>query len=182
MKPLTEEQKQMVANNIKLVYKWYSKHLPRFRRYQDEVLSALHIALIRTAQRWKPELGTFGTLAYINFYGALRDVERSNGAQKNQVKSLEFFGDNGGYSVRSFGRFTRIDDTCEEVRRKNLQFSIEDCMSCLTPKEKVVLDLRIQGWANAEIGRHFEPPIHRERVRQIVGQIGEKLKALGESI
>jgi DNA-binding CsgD family transcriptional regulator len=43
----------------------------------------------------------------------------------------------------------------------------------LTPRQKIVLDLKLQGWSNSDIGRKFE--IHRERVRQIVDQIGERI-------
>lgn len=174
MKPLTEEQRQMVASNMNLVYKWFNENRGRIGRNEDQMMSALHIALMRTAQKWNPELGTFSTLAYLNFWGAVRDVVRENNCQKNKFKSIHAFGDSG-YSVKFSGKFTKADDFFEKFRKRDLEFSAKDCIPFLTTRQKVVLDLKLQGWSNSDIGRHFEPNIHRERVRQIVDQIGERM-------
>jgi len=173
MKPLTEEQRQICATNINLVYKWFNENRARIGRNEDQVMSALHIALMRTAQKWRKELGAFSTLAYINFYGALSDVERSNRSQKHQFKSMNSFGDGSGYSVKYSGKFTRQCDIFEDNQKKELSFSTSDCVEYLTLRQKIVLDLKLQGWSNSDIGRKFE--IHRERVRQIVDQIGERI-------
>lgn len=81
--PLTLEQRQLVADNLRIVH-WFLRQHPKYARYfgYDDAFQIGCLGLIRAAQTWDPARGAITTLAPMNINQELAHEMRRLCAKK----------------------------------------------------------------------------------------------------
>ena len=83
---LTDEQRQMVEDNLPLAYFAVEKYYPKFDWLDpEEVLSACFLGLIYAARKYNPSRGKFSTYAMKSMF---RNIRRELIPEKKQVDAM----------------------------------------------------------------------------------------------
>lgn len=76
-RPLTDEQKRLVGENIRLAYQFANRFHARYRMHLDDVLSAAQLGLMRAVRTWDPRKARLSTHAFRWMQNAVQEERRS---------------------------------------------------------------------------------------------------------
>jgi len=166
---LTAEQKKLVEDNYRLIYKYAGVH--RLDITDGNIYDALVDGLCTTAINYNPEYGAFSTLAFINMRNVLGRNYRDSNAQKRtcDVLSLDYtYSDNdtddeGLYDCMSNNDILPDDLCCIRNLIKEL----------FDNRQQQIIICLYKGITYREIADKFD--ISYPRVGQIVSSIRKKL-------
>ena len=165
--PLTAEQKKLVEDNYRLIYKFAGVN--NLDITDDNVYDALIDGLCKTAMNHDINKATFSTLAFINMRNALWTNYRDNNVKKrcnqNEVLSLDYCYDSDGSSDEDSNLHEVVVDSDltpdEKCFFKNIFTN-----SKLTSREKRIVMSLYRGYTNEQIGAALG--ITKQRVGQII--------------
>jgi len=195
---LTDEQQQLVAENINFVFMMARKHVARnrcLRNYENEVISLACNAACKAATLYDPGYRTsdgrsvkFATLAKYWIHSEIKTyvnkVRRSPGLivhvpyhakekfsrQRNAVRGMESL--DGSHQIEDYRGSIEIRTDGPQVWGEvgRLPFRTQN----------VLIDYFIKGQTLRQIGDSLTPPLTRERARQIRNEgLNELRKMLG---
>lgn len=174
---LTEEQQELIDNNLQLIPWVYTRYYPTVPRaiYENFFLLAGYEALAYAATKWEPERGSFTTIAVFElrrfFNNELRVLEKR---YKNEV-SLErtIIGVSSSNGSTIFLKDTLSDPNSDlsKVDEEDFKkFIAKKAMSYLSDKSNgkdiQMLKLWIEGKTYEEIGKLFN--VSRQRVGELM--------------
>jgi RNA polymerase sigma factor (sigma-70 family) len=136
------EHKQLIEDNMNLVYAVVHKYYPTFSKDEDIIQSG-RVGLCRAAKNWIQDKGEFSTYAW----GCIRNEIRAEFRNRNkspQTLSLDYEINNDDGDEISFGELIVGDSDVHYV-------DVESVYNCLTPKEKTIFNLKESGKSAYEI-------------------------------
>ncbi|MDI9261240.1 sigma-70 family RNA polymerase sigma factor [Alicyclobacillus sendaiensis] len=148
---MSEAQRELAAKNIGLVYYIAQRYRYRAERLGiefDDLVAAGLLALCRAAIFYRPEVGRFVGFAAPTVARAMHRLIQRTGKRPLHRSILLDFEDEeeGDKHVESRDLFHEADWSEVWVR---------DFLDGLTPQERVIVDLTLAGYSQAEIGRRL---------------------------
>lgn len=168
--PLTAEQKQLVTDNYRLIYKFAGVH--KLDITDDNIYDALTEGLVTTALRYNSTKATFSTLAFINMRNSLWKYYRDSNAQKrqnlNEILSLDYsYSDSSDDDATLYDAIPNTDLTPEE------EYCFKSILYGLTKREKDIAVYLYKGFTNRQIGELIG--VSASRVNEIIKTIRKKI-------
>jgi RNA polymerase sigma factor (sigma-70 family) len=174
-----ERAERLVTEHRGLALKAIGATLRRFPRVDEHELES-HVmwTLMRCAIGYDPATGwRFSTYTYRSLMLAGHHfAKRTLAPSRRRIPTSSY--DAQSFRLRSPLR-APIDELIDaEDRADEAAFVRDDLMRCLTPREEMILKERVFGGKTLEeAGRLCDPPLTRERIRQIEKKIYQKLLA-----
>lgn len=146
---LTESQKELVSDNIRLIYKFIGKYCKGYKgqHIREEIESAMHLAIVRAALVFDPSRGfRFSTLVYCCCLNALREWigERSR-KPRYTVNPEKLYADGRIPVIRLGGHFNDEILAWESAERNRIPVELKEVIPPLTDRENFVLSMRLNG-------------------------------------
>lgn len=150
MEKLTEEQKKLVSNNHDLIEKFMGiKKLT-----DDDYYYVLAKALCKAAMNYNKDLSSFRTYAVYVLNTALKNENRKRCQPTTVPKNIILSANkNVGLadermSILDLLKYPNVADVDDRVI---LKVSIEECIKCLTDREKEIVDLLSRGYTRKQV-------------------------------
>lgn len=165
LKPLSEDQIQLILDNKKLIYYLACKFKSRFLKHEDAVAECSYI-ICRVAKIFKPEMGyKFTTIATVSWRRHLGRISDVYGAARNGYRISRRWQSVPTDSGLRDEEFASDFDHCESVAVKEEIQRMRNILATLPARTQRVLTLRMEGKTLEKIGEEIN--VTRERVRQI---------------
>lgn len=146
---LTESQKELVADNIKLIYKFMGKYCKGYKdnHLREEIESAMHIAIVRAASVFDSSRGfRFSTLVYCCCLNGFREWIAERERKPRYTVDPDFMYKDGRIPViRLGGSFSDEILAWESTERNRIPVELKEVLPPLTEKEEFVLSMRLDG-------------------------------------
>lgn len=163
--PLTNDQKELVANNLKLAYSCAYKAIRSqyvHRRYEDDVIYASIIGLCRAASRYNKGSAKFSTYAISGINMAINTF-RWSVTKKKKIKALPASCVDSGDDLSLF-------DLCSDKRDFEKNIEIKDEIASrrkyINDKEWSILELYyLKGFSLDDISKEFG--VSKARIKQV---------------
>lgn len=149
---MTNEQRQLAAENHKLIYSF----LHKYDYDEDEFYDLAAIGLCQAAKYYKDYMGTFSTYAYKCMFNEIAKYFMIQGAARRVPSELIMYYDakiqsgNGGES----SEILEILD-CGNRFENDLIFElcVEKVKERLSDRDKLIFDMLLDGYTTREIGK-----------------------------
>lgn len=175
---LTEEQKALAGDNIRLIYSFIAKNCSRYKRQseRDEIESVMHLAIVRAAKAFDPDKGyKFSTFVYACCVNGFREWLRERKQKPRITANPDRFYLDGRTPVFFIaGEFSSEFDHWQTGVRGEVNATIKEVLPDLSDRETKVLGLRLDGVTLREIAK--ELGVTKSRAGQITDIIREKAK------
>jgi RNA polymerase sigma factor (sigma-70 family) len=162
--PLTEAQKQMVAENWRLALKFCRTHRPPIGFDQDDWQSECLHRLCVAASSYDERIGPFSTYAYTAMQRHRWHLYSYQTYERRDVRR-----------TIALGEFGNALQGKEQENHRELAEDHQHWLAQLQPRERWVVRQYTEGNTLAEIGR--EMGLSRERVRQIWEKALRRIRA-----
>lgn len=153
-------RQQLIEDNMNLVYFVLHKYYPTFVMDEDVIQTGM-VGLCKAGSTWDEEKGVFSTYAVQCIQNLINNYFRDNKKHKNLL-SLD-------YQVRGKdGESTSFGDL--QVGEEDVDYvNVEDVYNKLSPKDKMIFDMRSAGLTNDDIGKYLgcSGSAIQQRVRKI---------------
>ena len=137
--PLTPEQRQMVEDNIGLVYDFAGKFRGFTDIEYDEIISICMLALVVGVQKYDPSRGfTFSTYLYRAMLNNIRTEYRNN----KSVRDLLYLEEVGQIPGTDESDWEQMLDSGIDIEAEALcKIAIEQTAESLPPRQRQILEL-----------------------------------------
>lgn len=146
---LTDSQKELVSDNIRLIYKFMGKYCKGYKgqHIREEIESAMHIAIVRAALVFDPLRGfRFSTLVYCCCLNAFREwISERSRKPRYTVNPEKLYADGRIPIIRLRGHFSDEIVAWESIERNRIPVELKEVLPPLTEKEEFVLSMRLDG-------------------------------------
>ena len=139
--PLTDSQRELVQDNLKLVHEWIRRSPWVSRVWGDDATSMALYWACKIVTRYDPDKGCWSTFLWNSLWGLFQSASKRNRSVTPSVSidslmHMEGPGDNGdGLFVPDY---LGVEDRDPEVRR----FEVQEMLSELPPALREVIELR----------------------------------------
>lgn len=165
---LTEAQKKIASDNIRLYFRFISKLGLGSNRNDEDFAQEIYFAFHRAVAGWKEDLGKLSTYAYISMRRCLGSARKRS--RMEEIPIGDFSPDWEKCRARINGQWKR----CTEVDKEDLW--TEEIVQALTKNldgnRMRIANMLLEGLSPTEIAQ--ELGISRERVRQCTNDIVRK--------
>lgn len=173
--PLTAEQKKLVEDNYRLIYKYAGTH--KLDIEDGDVYDSLVDGLCVAAKNYNPENGAFSTLAMLAMSHSLwkkwRDDKAQMRANNNSLLSLDCDYDNDGDEITTLYDFCKSKEM-SPADSMNGSINISNILSVLNDREKEIAKYLYLGYTYDYIAKVFGFS-SRTRIGQIVAVMRKKI-------
>lgn len=183
MKPLTDEQRHMVENNVNLVYKCLNS--AGYVSSRSDAEQELMLELCAAARNYDSSKGKFSTYAVACIKHRIKELKAKGdlwGATRQFKKGEQMY---VGFKVTSLNR--KMEGNDEELEQIDIipstEISVEDAvlsnltfgqfMAQLSDKDRRILEMRLEGYTYQEIADYIGiSEAHAcRRVKQLVKKL-----------
>lgn len=175
MEKLNDEQRKLIEDNYSLIGYFYKKYFSTFEDY-DEYKGLAHIAICKTATKYDPTKGKFGTIFYrimrteiSHYYTTINyEVRRAN------LEALSLEKTPNGYDSESLKIGNIIPDHKQDVESMVVErVYFQMGFNKLSEKRKTIAKLRYLGYEQKEIGKivgmtHQGVSDHLQKIKKVM--------------
>lgn len=186
---LTEEKKKVVEDNMHFLWYYYKKHITsRYRELnetqKEEIVEALHWGICLAAEAWEEEKGKFTTICQWYFKSVVTNYFRERSLFYDRYELIPFIHDDNideessrnddmFFTPVKKGGFDEDLDCKKNILWEDISFMFDEIN--MSPQEEEIVSYHYKHrFTLSEIGEML--CMSRERIRQIMGDIFERLK------
>lgn len=162
---LTQEQKKIATDNIRLYYKFINRLRLTSKRDGEDFAQEIYLAFHKAVAGWKPHLGKLSTYSYKSMIRSLGRARKAS--QMNELTMGECSPSWDECRARINGQWRR----CTDLEKEDLW--TDELVKALTRNLKgirmEVARLLMEGFSQTEIAQ--ELGVSRERIRQCTNDI-----------
>lgn len=149
---MTEKQKQLAAENHKLIFSFLNKH----NYDEEEFYDLAAIGLCKAARCYNDSMGAFSTLAYKCMFNEIARYYKLQGAARKIPSNLIGHFDakvhcEDGYDIGEIWDILDHGNSFEDDLI--FELCVETVRKRLTDKDKLVFDMLLEGYTTREIGK-----------------------------